>query len=810
MKPLKIILEGFEGIYAAFGRDKIELDLRSIPASAEIVALVAPNGGGKTTILENMHPYRVMPSRSTTLGPGGFSYWTQVRTPSAKKDFLWEHGGKMYHSVLTFKSTGKTQKADCYLYEVAPVTGEWRPVVLPDGTVSDGKAVTYDHCVDTIIGPPEAFFTAHFSAQTRKTIASYQTGEIKSILASVLNLQNYRELAAGAAQVGKLLRQQLAGINEELAEAREHSRNAALLSEELERINAAIQASDESVQAAQGRADRAREALAAMLAKRDAQAKDAEEVRFLTEQIAAVTAKAASGKISVTAQFDQQIQMLQAEIQNASTAISTGQKEMESYEAERRRLEGVFNDKSAIEQAGVRLVEHRAELDRLDGEIEVHRVTLAAASAVRTEMTSLTAKHARLESEGKSKVIVIQKLAETAAVIDQVPCKGSDMQQTCPLMLQANTASREVPNQKAAQDAIREEYVSIGRRLKELQAKVAQFDDIEAATRDIQVKRKAVVNLIESDTRLAARAPLIADAEARLPALALSITNQQQIIASASDRLLKAQDALAKIGVEKVNAIAAIEQSRVKEAQVLEDRLAKLEKPVTDSAIASMQAVVANANATVIDLQGRGRAHTEHKVSVLGKLEAVRALAARSDQVTQQAVRLHEEIAAWKVIEKGLGNDGCVALSIDDAGPGIASLCNGLLADCFNGRFRVRLDTQRQTQAGDTRETFDVMVFDEHRGSEKSLGNMSGGEEVLVNECLTRAVALYASQISSSQCQTLFTDETDGALDPATKRTFMQMKRAVLKQGGYDREYFITHTPELWEMADHKIMIAEL
>lgn len=108
------------------------------------------------------------------------------------------------------------------------------------------------------------------------------------------------------------------------------------------------------------------------------------------------------------------------------------------------------------------------------------------------------------------------------------------------------------------------------------------------------------------------------------------------------------------------------------------------------------------------------------------------------------------------------------------------------------------------------KETFDVKVFDGHRGTEKSLGEMSGGEEILVNECLTRSVALYASQSSSTRCETLFTDETDGALDPEAKRTFMQMKRAVLKQGGYGREFFISHTPELWEMADHKIMVAEL
>lgn len=196
MKPLKLTLQGFTGIFAAFGRDSLELDLQTIPQDAALVALVGPNGAGKSTILDSLHPYRVMPSRSSTLGPGGFSYWTQITGATAMKELLWENDGIRYRSLLSFKTTGKTQKSDCYLYQWDTGKGDWTPVQLADGTLSDGKSSTYDHCVDTILGPPEKFFTAHFSAQGRKTIASYGAGDIKSILASVLNLQGYRELAA--------------------------------------------------------------------------------------------------------------------------------------------------------------------------------------------------------------------------------------------------------------------------------------------------------------------------------------------------------------------------------------------------------------------------------------------------------------------------------------------------------------------------------------------------------------------------------------------------------------------------------------
>ena len=49
---------------------------------------------------------------------------------------------------------------------------------------------------------------------------------------------------------------------------------------------------------------------------------------------------------------------------------------------------------------------------------------------------------------------------------------------------------------------------------------------------------------------------------------------------------------------------------------------------------------------------------------------------------------------------------------------------------------------------------------------------------------------------------TLFSDEADGALDADRKRMFMAMKREVLKLGGYEREYFVSQTPELTATAD--------
>ena len=138
----------------------------------------------------------------------------------------------------------------------------------------------------------------------------------------------------------------------------------------------------------------------------------------------------------------------------------------------------------------------------------------------------------------------------------------------------------------------------------------------------------------------------------------------------------------------------------------------------------------------------------------------------------------------------------------------LAQLTNDLLQSCYGPRFTVSIRTQLETAKGGQREGFDVMVFDALTGTAKSVTLMSGGERVWINECLTRAVALYLSRTAARHYETLFCDETDGALDPERKRMFMQMKREVLRIGGYRREYFISQTPELAEMADAVIDVA--
>lgn len=174
------------------------------------------------------------------------------------------------------------------------------------------------------------------------------------------------------------------------------------------------------------------------------------------------------------------------------------------------------------------------------------------------------------------------------------------------------------------------------------------------------------------------------------------------------------------------------------------------------------------------------------------------ALRQRAGRMAQVGATLSQ----WQVFARCMSPDGLIALAIDDAGPTLAGLTNALLMACYGPRFSVTIHTQVPTAQGGLREGFDIQVHDAESGQSRPVGVMSGGERIWINECLVRAVALYLVQQGGWQYDTVFSDEADGALDADRKRMFMAMKREVLRLGGYQREYFISQTPELTAMAD--------
>jgi exonuclease SbcC len=771
MRPLKLTLEGFYGIRDGMKRERITLDLESLPNG--LVALTGPNGAGKTTLMDNLHPYRIMPSRAAKLSVDAFSYWDHICGVQALKEFDWEHGGRLYRSSFAFRKPGKTGKAD-YFLSVRDAAGTWKPVELPDGTVADGKAETYDRCVESICGSLESFFTSVFSAQNRRPLASYGASEIKGLLAELLKIDHLRALSAKAADVAKVLGRALSSVQQELV-------GLSAKRERLTQTERAIAADRDSLVVAR----KEREVLQ-------------ETAASLTQQRATLDAKQ-SENAGVEARL-QQLAGRRAEL-NASLKTATQDAAVTAQRCAQRRTSIqrsiaaanlTLSRRDAILGAATQHDEIQLRIGRDEALIAPLQAAIAALEEKQLALTSLNSSLQGLESQGATKATLFKTLQTQASVINTVPCAGHEMHNTCPLLAQAREASGQVAELSVSLESLRASFKAKRNEAAELAPKVAELVTRRAELVALNDALTSARREFQRATELASQKPLL---DAAATALESAQRDQLAVTEEEAASGKRCEEETARIAVQ------------LREVETEVSRLAAVD---VTAAITALDLQLSKSREALAAFDGRIEGLIRSQATREAERDAIARDLAGEGATQSRADRISDEIARWKLLAKGLGNEGVVALTIDDSGPALTQTVNDLLLACYGPRFTVEIRTQRALASGETREGFEILVHDADSDSTKAVGVMSGGQKVWINECLTRGIALYLARNAGQPYRTLFSDESDGPLDPERKLQFMRMKREVLRQGGYEREFFISQTPDLIDEADATIDVEAL
>ncbi|MGV7240439.1 SMC family ATPase [Caballeronia sp. M23-90] len=771
MRPLKLTLEGFYGVRDGMHRDSLTLDLERLPEG--LIALTGPNGAGKTTIMDNLHPYPIMPSHASKMSVDAFSYWDHICAPTALKELEWEHDGIRYRSSFSFRKPGKTGKAEYYL-AYRSMDGTWHPVSLPDGTVSDGKADTYNRCVEAINGSLETFFTSVFSAQNRRPLATYGSGEIKTLLAELLGIENLKALSAKAAEVAKILGRALDATNAEIS---------------------ALVLKRERVSDAQRLADRDFEALRSTRADRD---KAVAVTTSLTQQRATLAVKQ-SESAAIEARL-RQLGVRRDELNGALKTLTDDDTAAKTRTQQRTSAlnrsvathQATLTQREAILGAAAQRDEAQLFIGREAARVEPLQIDIAALQAKQVQHAELQGKLQGLEKEGPTKAAHFENLRQQASVVDSVPCAGHEMHTRCPLLSQAREAKVQAEVQRISVAQLRTTYsetrklaVELSPALEQLAAKRAELKALNDA---VSVARQK----LERATELAAKKPLL---EAATNGLEAAQTELKALAEEERARLLRVE-------ADKSRLMAQLTE--------ITEEVTRLGAVDVTAAIADIDRQLSVNREGVVALEARIEALIRSQTTLQAECERLKTELIPFVATEVRASRLSSEIAHWKLLAKGLGNDGVIALTIDDAGPALTHTVNELLLACYGRRFTVEIRTQRALASGEMREGFQILVHDADNDSTKLVEVMSGGQKVWINECLTRGIALYLAQNTGQPYQTLFSDESDGPLDPQRKVQFMRMKREVLQQGGYQREFFISQTPDLVAEADAIIDVQAL
>jgi exonuclease SbcC len=814
MQPLSLRLRGFRGIRDGLGLDELTLDLERLADGAALVAIAGANGRGKSTVMDNLHPYLTMPSRAAQAGPGGFSYYDQVCLPENEKDLHWAHAGGCYRSQVVIRMNGRTssrRKTEAYLLTLDDA-GAWSPAALPDGTVSDGKVETYARCVEAICGPADTFFTSVFSAQGKRQLSTYRNGEIKALLADLLGQEDIRALGQKAGETARQLKAALAALRAEGAAFDAERRR---LEEDARRWQGAderVKAAQASRQAAHEQREAARTHEASLMALQE-QAKAIERRRAqLMDDLAGARAVGDRTLQDLRAQDREAADRLARLDSRVAQRVAQARAQRERLEVRIRSLQRVLADAAVVARAGRRLPLATEVVRRREDRVLALRDAVQDLARRRDAVAGLVQRLASLEREAGQAALQAEDLSRRLALSNRVPCSGMPMQGQCTLLSDAREAAALAPS---AQQRIRQlaaERDSLRLELQALQEAVSfnagapqSLSRAECQSRRALARQTAYAALAARGAEMGqARAGLVEteDELALLPPASATEASAKSYIAIDTDSEAAERQQIIASRLRVSESVSLLDAQTRAAIQRLQTAIDALPSPLDAARVAQARAQVERWQG-VLDEAERSHLSAVRDAQALAALSAqLKEHGRRRDAAAARTTRVEQELANWLLFARCMGNDGLIALAIDDAGPTLSGLVNDLLLACYGPRFTVAIETMQETAKGEQREGFDIRVYDAESGEDKSVTAMSGGERVWINECLVRAVALYLAQNTGRRYDTLFSDETDGPLDPERKRMFMAMKRRVLELGGYAREFFVSQTPELTAMAD--------
>ncbi len=171
------------------------------------------------------------------------------------------------------------------------------------------------------------------------------------------------------------------------------------------------------------------------------------------------------------------------------------------------------------------------------------------------------------------------------------------------------------------------------------------------------------------------------------------------------------------------------------------------------------------------------------------------------------AARIEQE--DYTYLARVFGPDEIQLCEIQAVGPEVSILVNALLEGYFDNKFEIRFRTQRPKADGRGMvDDFDVEVRNKNLDRTCPVDELPGGQFVLVNEAVNLGIAIYnMRQGEGIRYETLFRDETVGALDAVNGREYVRMLRRAMDLGGFHQVIFICHTPLVWELADNLLSV---
>lgn len=841
---------GLKGLQK-FPRAGVDFPFDEALGGAEVVAVIGPNGDGKTTFLEAPLAalYGQFPSRATAVPK--LAAFADGKDAEIEAQIDVDGRGRYRAYVAIDAVTG----------DVAGVL----ELTTPDGLtrrLNDGKISTFRQAVAREFPPLGALLASAFAAQNDEgSFAELDKKARKELFLSLLGLGVYEQRAATARACAAAIEARLATLREirDRLAAQTTPDEAARLVREADDLAAflasarvdqrdraeAIASADRRVADTRGAAARAEE----IGAERQACEAERDRLRGEAEALGAETLRQAGDladavrRLSVRqtndlARLAQAIDRLP--VAQALEAVAARERqaiERQLAEALADRETRRANNRDLLATAAtVRAA--AAALDALEAEqraVDAQRADARPAIDEAERGVTRTSAARDRERAWPDRLAAAQ---QKAALIARVPFGEACAKQGCEFVQDAVTARDSiaaceagVARLAAAETALtaaqahlrdaRTAWVTADARGRELAAGIAEHHETRRLAAQLETAEARIVELDADVAQLRDKAAAdLAAVQTRLDDAVRDAGDRLHDLDAERDRVNEAardeRRALERAFEDAQEARAARRDAitaRIDEIREALDAIATRLAPLAGAKADHADAVLAQAEARTqaTDALVRVARLEEQQTALAARRLAFDERLAERRAAAEAVERWTTELLDWRALARILGADGLPVLEIDAAGPGVSALANDLLQASFGSRFVLQLVTQTAKADGQgLKEVFDVQVFDASQGgAARDLSTLSGGERVVVDEALKSAIALHHNQRNEQPIRTCWRDETIGALDPASAVAYVQMLRRVRERGAFRRLYFISHNLEAARLADAIIRIAD-
>jgi exonuclease SbcC len=755
-------LRGAVGVKKGTGKDEIAVDFARFDSG--LIAVTGENGRGKTTLIENCHPYPHLFTRKGKL-QDHFCLRNSFREVIYRNA---QDGGRV-KCLIQIDGANKSGSCKHFIFR-NPADGEWEP--LPG---ADGNLKPYEEAVHSLFGPAELYQrTAHIAQKPTKNLPDLSdatAGEKKALFIELAGIGYLQTIAEAANEKAKA----------EAAKIHDAEIRARLL--------------EEAVSGREAVREELKNAEVSIVEKHGELADVAE---------AGKAAKAEAGRLREAYDAERERRRKENEARARLNALNEG---IRALEAERTRYEEAAKNKAAFEK---QTAEYEALKEIISAEEAKNLAVFKENDKARTEFLAAKDGHDKkagaLEAAraglGKEMTALNNAVAAAQSNIRLYERDAAEIRENCP------TCGQKLPPEKIAELENRRRQFAAKIESEKAGIEKYRLELEEAGKKDGALKNEiAGLVFTEPSPPKLTRFDSGKLEEARGKAEAIGIGEARKNLEAARTAAVRIEGVEARIADSKKSLDSAeTELSRLaegsdeflfekleRECGEAETRRAELAERYTDckAGIARLE--------TLIDGLKKRAAETEAREKEL------RALAA-------EIAAFKTECSEWELIARGFGRDGVQALELDALAPGISETANRILASAYGDRFSIEIQTVRMGGAGKKVkqiEDFLIYVIDAEDGEPVLLEDKSGGEAVWIKRAIYDAFAVIRKRNTGFAFLTCFQDETDGALDSAAKTAYCRMLEASHVESGMRHSVIITHSSEVKAMIDQKIDMAD-